>query len=300
MKSGIDAAIGAVGAVGPLFRVLPKSIKIIHQPASFYQAIRSGIESARSRVLLSTLYIGQDEHELIDCLRFRLKSQPDLRVHVLVDYLRGTRPDADGKSTLSLLHALAREYPRSVDVSMFEMPGASLASRLMPARFNEAFGLMHMKAYAFDDSLIMSGANLSRDYFTNRQDRYILFNNCEGLANYFHDLASHVSTFSHKVDSQSAVAAVKKAAPLTAFEMGSKISEFCRIGKLGIRDEDSVFPNLVKLGDNLYDGTCARLSLGTAYLNISRAFEAALFKAKSSKAILVSSPEVLLQFCNIR
>jgi len=33
----------------------------------------------------------------------------------------------------------------------------------------------HLKAAAFDDDLVMTGANLSHDYFTDRQDRYIIF-----------------------------------------------------------------------------------------------------------------------------
>ena len=41
--------------------------------------------------------------------------------------------------------------------------------RLLPPKLNEVIGLQHCKVYIFDNSLIMSGANLSQDYFTNRQ-----------------------------------------------------------------------------------------------------------------------------------
>lgn len=39
---------------------------------------------------------------------------------------------------------------------------------LLPERYNELIGIQHMKLYMFDDSIIISGANLSQDYFTNR------------------------------------------------------------------------------------------------------------------------------------
>ena len=40
---------------------------------------------------------------------------------------------------------------------------------ILPSKWNELLGLQHCKVYIFDNSLIISGANLSKDYFTNRQ-----------------------------------------------------------------------------------------------------------------------------------
>ena len=36
---------------------------------------------------------------------------------------------------------------------------------------NESVGVQHMKAYVFDDDVVMSGANLEDNYFTDRLDR---------------------------------------------------------------------------------------------------------------------------------
>lgn len=46
-----------------------------------------------------------------------------------------------------------------------------------------------------------SSANLSNDYFTNRQDRYFLIENAHDLANFFDGLISEVAKFSFKLDS---------------------------------------------------------------------------------------------------
>lgn len=60
--------------------------------------------------------------------------------------------------------------------------------RLLPPRFVEGVSVFHVKAYAFDDSVLLSGANLSADYFTNRADRYVLFEGVPAFAAYVHAL----------------------------------------------------------------------------------------------------------------
>jgi CDP-diacylglycerol--glycerol-3-phosphate 3-phosphatidyltransferase len=55
-----------------------------------------------------------------------------------------------------------------------------------------------MKLYGVDDEIIMSGANLSSDYFTNRQDRYHLFRSKE-LTDYFAQIHHSVASLSFDV-----------------------------------------------------------------------------------------------------
>ena len=43
-------------------------------------------------------------------------------------------------------------------------------------------------------------ANLSNDYFTNRQDRYVVIENCPDLANFYHRLIATVSKFSLQLE----------------------------------------------------------------------------------------------------
>ena len=54
-----------------------------------------------------------------------------------------------------------------------------------------------MKSYVFDDNVLISGANLNRDYFEDRQDRYILFKDSPKLAEYYQTLTESVGRFSH-------------------------------------------------------------------------------------------------------
>lgn len=55
-----------------------------------------------------------------------------------------------------------------------------------------------MKLYGIDDEIIMTGANLSDDYFTNRQDRYHVFKSAK-ITEYFSELYHAVCGLSYRV-----------------------------------------------------------------------------------------------------
>ena len=76
----------------------------------------------------------------------------------------------------------------------------NLITQFLPPRWNEVLSVYHIKSYIFDNKMIISGANLSHDYFTNRIDRYVLFENCDELINlydqFFSILGKYCSTVS--------------------------------------------------------------------------------------------------------
>ena len=116
----------------------------------------------------------------------------------LTDALRGTR-ETPNASCASLLAPLIAEFGSRVEVRMFHTPNLTgLRKRFVPKRINEGWGLQHMKLYGVDDEIIMSGANLSTDYFTNRQDRYHLFKDPR-LAEYFSKIHAGVCDLSFDI-----------------------------------------------------------------------------------------------------
>jgi CDP-diacylglycerol--glycerol-3-phosphate 3-phosphatidyltransferase len=128
-----------------------------------------------------------------------VQANPSIQVDILVDYFRGSRIDANGKSTVSIISPLYQNYPNQCRLYLYHTPNVTeLIKSIVPARFIEGFGLQHMKLYIFDDSLLISGANLSTDYFTNRQDRYILIRNHPSICDYFAGVIRIVSSFSYK------------------------------------------------------------------------------------------------------
>ncbi|KAJ1678766.1 CDP-diacylglycerol--glycerol-3-phosphate 3-phosphatidyltransferase, partial [Spiromyces aspiralis] len=186
----------------PRFFINSSNIQIMHDPAQFYDDLKRRILTARCQVVLATLYIGSKEQDLIDTLATALSTTPSLTVHVLVDFLRGTRKDTQGHSTASLLAPLVKRFgPERVRVSLYHTPELSGVKKLVtPPRWNEGLGIQHIKAYVFDSDVVISGANLSTDYFTNRQDRYMAFLGHTELSEYFKDLVSSVSRFSYQLN----------------------------------------------------------------------------------------------------
>jgi len=157
---------------------------------------------------MSALYWGIEDRErrLRDAVASSLAQKPNLRVKILLDWCRGTRM-INGKSSATILQPLHSPDPNQTEtlgrcrLSFYQTPQLRGWLRsLLPSKWNELLGLQHCKVYIFDDSLIISGANLSKDYFTNRQDRYILIENCKELADYYEKLIDNISDFSFKLN----------------------------------------------------------------------------------------------------
>lgn len=82
---------------------------------------------------------------------------------------------------------------------MYHTPNLTgIRKAVLPKRINEGWGLQHMKLYGMDDEIIMSGANLSDDYFTNRQDRYHVFRS-KAVTDYFANVYHTVADLSYRV-----------------------------------------------------------------------------------------------------
>jgi CDP-diacylglycerol---glycerol-3-phosphate 3-phosphatidyltransferase len=120
-------------------------------------------------------------------------------VSILTDALRGTR-EAPEPSCASLLASLIRDFGTDrVEIRLYHTPNLTgLRKAIIPKRINEGWGLQHMKLYGVDDEIIMSGANLSNDYFTNRQDRYHVLKSKE-VTDFFHRVYRTVSDISYRV-----------------------------------------------------------------------------------------------------
>lgn len=92
----------------------------------------------------------------IDALHSACRNNSNLRVDILFDFLRATR--GAPKSSFSMLSTLMTEFPGRVSVYGFHTPQLKgLVKKLLPPRINEVVAVSHLKAYVFDDSLVISG-----------------------------------------------------------------------------------------------------------------------------------------------
>ncbi|KAL8279179.1 hypothetical protein RQP46_008435 [Phenoliferia psychrophenolica] len=183
----------------PRFRTRGRDVRIVYEPEDFYATLLHRIANARRRIFFASLYVGKEEKELIQALHDALEANPELRVTMVLDYLRSTR-ETPNPSSASLVASLCAAFPGRVELRLYHTPQLTgWRKRIIPRRFDEGWGLQHIKTYGFDDDVLLSGANLSGDYFTNRQDRYIEFLSNPPLADYFSSLLSTIASFSFLV-----------------------------------------------------------------------------------------------------
>ncbi|KAK6479724.1 CDP-diacylglycerol--glycerol-3-phosphate 3-phosphatidyltransferase [Huso huso] len=316
----------------PAFRVSGGQVHVLHSPDEFYQIMKANIKTAKRRVVMASLYLGTGplEQELVDCLQEALKRSreermtPDLKVSILLDYSRGSRGK---KNSRSMLLPLLQRFPGQMRISLYHTPDLrGVLKTLVPERFNETIGLQHIKVYVFDDSLIISGANLSDSYFTNRQDRYILLRDCAELADFFSELVGAVGDVSLQLQRDDTVQ-VKEG---MVHPYKGDHSEFCTVASkrimqvvdlararqqlsastteetqrrqgpgdtlvfplvqmkpLGIRLDETVTKRLLtEAGDD------SRVFLTSGYFNLTRAYMELVLGTRADYRILLASPEV--------
>lgn len=184
------------------FPLQADQIEIITEPQAFYTKLQMLCINAVNRIGIASLYFGTDhlESELVNDIQQNLCKNSELKVNILIDYTRGTRGEGRKTSSKQMLQQLLSDNSNT-SLSLYHTPKLrGLKKRVMPGRWNELIGLQHMKIYVADQTVIISGANLSNDYFKNRQDRYIMIKD-KNLSDFYFQLIEKVQEFSVQVSS---------------------------------------------------------------------------------------------------
>lgn len=173
-------------SVAPCFPVNSSQVKILNDPKTFYDTLCNKFRNAKRRISIASLYIGTGnmEKKLLQDAKENIMMNKNLKFEVLLDYQRGTRGE---RNSVTLLQDFIKG-PAQCRISLYQTPRLHGSwSKALPSRYNEIVGLQHMKLYIADDSVMLSGANCSNDYFGQRQDRYIEIEDAD-LANFYRDL----------------------------------------------------------------------------------------------------------------
>ncbi|XP_061182445.1 CDP-diacylglycerol--glycerol-3-phosphate 3-phosphatidyltransferase, mitochondrial-like [Saccostrea echinata] len=317
-----------VSDYSPCFGIQGSSVEILRTPDEFYQTLKKNFRGAKKRIVIASLYLGtgQLEEELVNaieyaCERAKDSKNKDFEVHILLDYNRGSR--GGDVSSRTMLTPLLERYSGTVQVYLYHTPDLSgYLKKYLPPKMDETVGVQHMKVYMFDDSLVMSGANLSDNYFTNRQDRYVLFNDCPEMCDFFTGLVKTVSTFSLSLEADNSTRlhhnweihpyegnnkGFKKAAGKTVTEyvrsvrsqqedMQAKKKTKCdtyvyplvQMALFGIRTEESFVKQLLRTAS---DGV--KISLATGYFNLTKHYQNIIVLESLAKFdLLIASPQV--------
>lgn len=192
--------LGWLSSLAPCYPIAANNINILYEPQQFYDTLLQECIQAKQRITLVSLYIGNGnlEAKLISTLlNNKSLSKGELKLNILLDYTRGSRYE---KNSRVMLQPLLQKHEDNCNISLYHTPILrGLRKLLTPHRWNELFGLQHMKLYIFDNTVIISGANLSNDYFTNRQDRYFVIKD-KGLSDFYNGLVDRVQCFSLNMD----------------------------------------------------------------------------------------------------
>ncbi|XP_076234399.1 phosphatidylglycerophosphate synthase 1 isoform X2 [Calliopsis andreniformis] len=191
-------ALSWLHKAAPCFPINGSKIKIIHEPNVFYSTLIEKCKNARKRITFASLYLGTGklESNLVNAISEALNANNgNIEVKVLLDFMRGSRGQLNSRKMLEPL--LNGKHGHCCQIFLYHTPKLrGFFKMIIPDRFNELVGLQHMKFYMVDNDIIISGANLSNDYFTNRQDRYFVIEDCKELCDFYNELVTRVGEFS--------------------------------------------------------------------------------------------------------
>ncbi|EJT48977.1 CDP-diacylglycerol-glycerol-3-phosphate 3-phosphatidyltransferase [Trichosporon asahii var. asahii CBS 2479] len=184
----------------PCFATHGDEVALLPSPTAFHSELLSMVANAKRRILISTLYIGTEEASLVDAVATALRANSQLKCTFMLDYNRSTRLGKDEpKSTVHMLLPLIREFGDRAEVWLYRSPKLrGPLERIVPPRYNEGFGTWHAKYYCADSDVLISGANLAKSYFTNRQDRYVRLSGAP-IVSYLGSLTRLLTDYAYRV-----------------------------------------------------------------------------------------------------
>ncbi|KJR28951.1 phosphatidylserine synthase [Vibrio navarrensis] len=158
----------------PAVAVNADALEVLHSAKDFRIRLLEEIAKATSRIYLVALYLEDDEagREILTALYEAKQRNPGLDINVCVDWHRAQRGligAEKSEGNAALYKAYAQKYQHKIPVYG------------IPVRGREVFGVLHLKGFVIDDTVIYSGASLNNVYLQYseryRFDRYHLIQN---------------------------------------------------------------------------------------------------------------------------
>ncbi|MDD0823442.1 CDP-diacylglycerol--serine O-phosphatidyltransferase [Mannheimia sp. AT1] len=157
-------------------KFIPQSadkIEFLSGSREFKTRILQLIKTAKNRIYLTALYFEQDEagQEILDALYQAKLANPELEIKVLVDWHRAQRGriGEEAQSSNADWYAKIKQQYNLPAEQEIEFWG-------VPVNGREVFGVLHLKGFVFDDTVLYSGASINNVYLHQferyRYDRY--------------------------------------------------------------------------------------------------------------------------------
>jgi CDP-diacylglycerol--serine O-phosphatidyltransferase len=150
----------------PCIPVVAQRVLTLSGPEEFREKLLALIAAARERILISTLYLQDDDagREVLAALYAAKAAWPALQIAIFVDWHRAQR-GLIGKARSAGNAALYTE--------MADRLGPGVPIYGVPVQKRELMGVMHLKGFVIDDTVLYSGASIN-DIYLHRHQRYRL------------------------------------------------------------------------------------------------------------------------------
>lgn len=258
-----------------------EQVGFLASSVAFKQQILQLIKSAKQRIYLTALYFEKDEagQEILAALYQAKQANPQLEIKVLVDWHRAQRGrigEDEGLSNADWYAKVKAEYqlPSEQEIAFYGVP----------INTREIFGVLHLKGFVFDDTLLYSGASINNVYLQQenryRYDRYHTITN-SALAQTFVDFIAQQILSNpaiHRLDRTERAKTVNIRPEIKAFRKQLSQQQYVYSGKAFNQDELLLAPifglgrknTLNKTIKALFYQVEQKLTICTPYFNFPR------------------------------
>ena len=148
----------------PSLAVNAEQIEVLYSAQSFKQRLLQLIASAQQRIYLAALYLQDDAagREILTALYEAKQARPELDICLFVDFHRAQRGLIGHKGqggNHKMYQAFSERYAEQINIYG------------VPVKSRELLGVLHLKGFVFDDTLLYSGASLN-DIYLHQGERY--------------------------------------------------------------------------------------------------------------------------------
>lgn len=137
----------------------------LYSPAEFRQTLLEKIAAAQTRICIVALYLENDDagRAVMDALYHAKQARPELDISILVDWHRAQRGRIGAARGVTNADWYCEMATRYADIAI---PVYGI-----PVNTREALGVLHLKGFIIDNTLLYSGASIN-DVYLHQHDKY--------------------------------------------------------------------------------------------------------------------------------
>lgn len=250
-------------------------VKTLYKTEDFRDELLKQISQAQNTIYITALYLEKDDagKDVLHALYAAKQANTSLDIKILVDWHRAQRGRIGAAANVTnadWYYDVAKHYPE-IEIPIYGIP----------VNTREALGVLHLKGFLFDDTLLYSGASINDVYLQRhnkyRYDRYHLIKNSQLTASMkkFIDDALLQSDAIHLLNTPNRPKTAEFKHLIKQFRLGLRGASYQFSGNAS-NDELSVTPfvglgkknDLNRVITHLMGATNNKLTICTPYFNL--------------------------------